>query len=192
MFIRAALTPNPMKTKKFWNWTTVPLNQETPDQTERVLTIGGTIGASSDSQRSLFKAPFLNGLITLNLPFLDWNRVKWDVRISQASFEDAKLAFRKALTTALNEVSRHHADYQHAKEQLALLQAKHEADKRIESYRRTRYNEGADDLKYWLEAINTSHASQMSALNAKYSALASANALFEAQAARLDPMDAQP
>ena len=36
-----------MKTKKFWNWTTVPVNQETPELTERVLTIGGTIAEES-------------------------------------------------------------------------------------------------------------------------------------------------
>ncbi len=149
------------------------------------VTIGGTLGASSGSHSSLFKTPFLNGLITLNLPFLDWNRVQWDVRISKEAFEDAKLSFRKALTTALNEVDRYHSDFVHAREQFGLARAKHETDKRIESYRRTRYNEGADDLKYWLEAINTSHASQMSALNAKYSAISAANALFEAQAARL-------
>jgi ATP-dependent Clp protease protease subunit len=36
-----------MKTKKFWNWTTAPVNQETPDQAERILTIGGTIAEES-------------------------------------------------------------------------------------------------------------------------------------------------
>ncbi|MBP3731204.1 MAG: TolC family protein [Mailhella sp.] len=149
------------------------------------VTIGGTIGASSNSQSSLFKTPFLNGLISLNLPFLDWNRVKWDIRISQDSFEDAKLSFRKALTSALNEVDRYHRDFIHALSQLDLAQKKHETDKRIESYRRTRYYEGADDLRYWLEAINTSHNSQMSALNAKFNAISAANALFEAQAAQL-------
>ncbi|MBR4423367.1 MAG: TolC family protein, partial [Mailhella sp.] len=154
------------------------------------VTIGGTLGASSNSQSSLFKTPFLNGLITLNLPFLDWNRVQWDVRISRESFEDAKLAFRKALTAALNEVDRYHGDYVRARSQLEIAQAKHETDKRIEGFRRARYNEGAEDLKFWLEAINASHSSQMSALNAKYSAISAANALFEAQAARLSRKNA--
>ena len=154
------------------------------------VTIGGTLGASSSSQSSLFKTPFLNGLVTLNLPFLDWNRVQWDVRISRESFEDAKLAFRKALTAALNEVDRYHGDYVRARSQLEIAQAKHETDKRIEGFRRARYNEGAEDLKFWLEAINASHSSQMSALNAKYSAISAANALFEAQAARLSRKNA--
>jgi ATP-dependent Clp protease protease subunit len=48
-----------MKTKKFWNWTTAPVNQETPDQAERILTIGGTIAEESwfddDVTPQLFK-----------------------------------------------------------------------------------------------------------------------------------------
>ena len=149
------------------------------------VTIGGTLGASSDSQRTLFRAPFLNGLVTLNLPFLDWNRVKWNVRISEASFEEAKLSFRKALTQALNEVARYDTEFTNALAQLDLAQKKHEADRRIENYRRIRFNEGADDLKDWLGAINASHASKMSALNAKYAAICAANAIFEAQAGQL-------
>ncbi len=149
------------------------------------VTIGGTLGSSSDSQRTLFKTSFLNGLVTLNLPFLDWNRVKWNVRISRESFEDAKLSFQKKLTGALNEVALYHREFTNALSQYELARKKHAADKRIEGYRRIRFSEGADDLKYLLDAINASHSSKMSALNAKYAAISAANALFEAQAGQL-------
>ncbi len=149
------------------------------------ITIGGTLGSSSDSQRNLFRPSFLNGLITLNLPFLDWNRVKWNVRISEEAFEGAKIAFRKALTSALNEVALYHEEFKNALAQLELARKKHETDKRIEGYRRIRVDEGADDLKYLLDAINASQSSRMSALNAKYAVIRASNAIFEAQAAQL-------
>ena len=71
------------------------------------LSIGGTLGASATSSADWFTSPFVSGLLSLKLPFLDWNRVKWNMRISEADFEDAKLAFEKSLATSLNEIDRY-------------------------------------------------------------------------------------
>ena len=63
------------------------------------VSIGGTLGATATSASDLFSSSFLSGLVNFTLPFLDWNRVKWNVKIAEADYEDAKLAFTKSVTT---------------------------------------------------------------------------------------------
>lgn len=151
------------------------------------LTLGGTLSVSSNSADTLFNVPFLGGTIKINLPFLQWNKVKWNVRISETQFEDRRLDFEKTLTTALNEVDAYVYSYRNALAQRANMEKKHEADARISAYRETRYNLGADELKDWLQARNTENDSMLSVLKAQYSVIEYENAVFQAMGGRLIP-----
>ena len=151
------------------------------------LSIGGTLGASSTSAGDLFTSPFINGLVRLNLPFLDWNRVKWNVRISEASFEDAKLTFSKSITTALNEIDRYRRDVDISRQQFENKKKTLEANQKVETYRKARYELGADELKDWLDALRSLNSSRLNVLNARYALISSTNAVFQATGGRISP-----
>ena len=149
------------------------------------LTIGGTLGASASSSSDLFQSSFIKGLISLNLPFLDWNRVKWNVKIAEADFEDAKLSYEKSVTQALNEVALYYGSLGNAEQQFENIQKKYDADRRVEAYRKARYEQGADELKDWLEALKALNDSRLSVLERKYGVISASNAIWQAMGGRI-------
>lgn len=149
------------------------------------LSIGGTLGATATSASDLFSSSFLSGIVNLSLPFLDWNRVKWNVRIAEADFEDAKLAFQQSVTTALNEVSRYYSSLQNSQQQFENIQKKYDADLRVEAYRKARYEQGADELKDWLEALKAKNDSRLAVLERKYGIISASNAVWQAMGGRI-------
>ena len=149
------------------------------------LTIGGTLGASASSGSDLFQSSFINGLISLNLPFLDWNRVKWNVKIAEADFEDARLAYEKSVTGALNEVALYYSSLENAEQQFENIQKKYDADRRVEAYRKARYEQGADELKDWLEALKALNDSRLAVLERKYGIISASNAVWQAMGGRI-------
>ena len=149
------------------------------------LSIGGTLGASAASFSDFFTAPFVSGLINLSLPFLDWNRVKWNVRIAEADFEDAKLSFQQSVTQALNEVALYYHTLVNAQQQLENMKKKYEADLRVEAYRKARYEQGADELKEYLEAMKARNDSRLSVLEKAYGVISASNAVWQAMGGRI-------
>lgn len=149
------------------------------------LSIGGTLGAAASSGSDLFQSSFINGLISLNLPFLDWNRVKWNVKIAEAEFEDAKLSFQRSITTALNEVYRYYSSLDNAEQQFENIRKKYDTDLRVEAYRKARYEQGADELKDWLEALKALNDSRLSVLERKYGVISASNAIWQAMGGRI-------
>ena len=149
------------------------------------LSIGGTLGLSAASATDFFASSFLSGLVNLSLPFLDWNRVKWNVKIAQADFEDAALAFRQSVTSALNEVALYYFSLGNSKQQFENIQKKYDADLRVEAYRKARYEQGADELKDYLEALKACNDSRLSVLERKYAVISSTNAVWQAMGGRI-------
>lgn len=148
------------------------------------ITIGASISTSSDKARTLFDVPFLGGSVKLNLPFLDWNTLKWQDKTAEANFNQARLNFEQTLTAALNEVLGHYQKYGHA---LTLLENAHKQyalDQKNSRYYQVRYQYGKDELKDWLEALNTEHSSAQTVLNRRYDVLKYENMVYKAMAGR--------
>ncbi|MFX3835053.1 TolC family protein, partial [Streptococcus suis] len=82
------------------------------------------------------------GNISINLPFLDWNRVKWNVKLSEAAYETAKLNFQQGITTALNEINGNYQAYRLTQQSYANLNKKYQYDKTISNTYRLQYNAG--------------------------------------------------
>ncbi len=146
-----------------------------------------TLGASlktGGNDTNLFDVPLTAGNISINLPFLDWNRVKWNVKLSEAAYETAKLNFQQGITTALNEINGNYQAYRLAQQSYANLNKKYQYDKTISNTYRLQYNAGVSQMKDWLAALTTEQASELSILQAKYDLLRYENAIYQSMAGR--------
>ncbi len=149
------------------------------------ISIGGSLSASSDKSSSWFNVPFLAGSVQINLPFLQWNKIKWNVKISEADFENAKLDLTSAINTALNEVDTYYYSYQKSLSLFDNVKRKYETDSQISHYNKIRYEAGAYELKDWLDAQCSENQSLLTLLETKYDTINYENAIYKAMGARL-------
>lgn len=149
------------------------------------VTIGSTLSTASHRSGSMFNVPFLGGAVQINLPFLQWNTIKWNIKISEADFENAKLNLTSSVNTALNEVDTYYYSYQKSVSLLDNVSRKYDTDTRISSYNRARYEAGATELKDWLDAKCSENASLLSLLEAKYNTITYENAIYKSLGAKL-------
>ena len=129
----------------------------------------------------------LGGSATINLPFLNWQTMKWKDKTVQAEMDSAKLNFEKALTTALNEVNTNYLAYQNAQAALNNQEQRYALDKKNSRYYQVRYQHGKNELKDWLEALNTEYSSAQTVLNQRYETLKYENMVYKAMAGRYTP-----
>lgn len=149
------------------------------------ISIGSTLSVASDKSSTLFNVPFLAGAVQINLPFLQWNKIRWNIRISEADFENAKLNLTSAVNTALNEVDTYYYSYRKSLSLLENINRKYDTDAKISIYNQMRYEAGADELKDWLDARCTENQTLLSLLEAKYNTINYENAIYKALGARL-------
>ncbi len=148
------------------------------------VTIGASINSASERAQAIFDLPFTGGYISVNLPFLQWNRIKWQVKISEAEFESMRIQFEQSINKALNEVDYHYYAYGKNMASLAKVREKYQYDLKISAYYKTRYENGASELADWLAALNTSINSQLSLLKQRYQVIRQENMLYRAMAGR--------
>ncbi|WAV89171.1 TolC family protein [Oxalobacter aliiformigenes] len=149
------------------------------------ISIGSTLSVSSDKSSTLFNVPFLAGAVQINLPFLQWNKLKWNIKISEADFENAKLDLTSAVNTALNEVDTYYYSYRKSLSLLDNVNRKYDTDSKISIYNQMRYEAGADELKDWLDAKCSENQSLLILLESKYNTINYENAIYKALGARL-------
>ena len=146
------------------------------------VTLGGSLSSSGTHVNNATHTPIASGLLNISLPFLNWNTVKWNVKISEADYETARLNYEQAITTALNDVDTNYFAFRQAESSFANQQKTYQYNHRITQYYRNRYNAGVSELREWLTAANTEKASQIAILNAKYALIQSENAVYSSMA----------
>ena len=151
------------------------------------ISVGSTLSVSADSAKTFFNIPILSGLISVSLPFLDWNSLYWNTKVSEADFESAKLDLIKSITTALNEVDAACAAYVYAQSIVRQTQAEHQRTLRIRAYYQARYEQGSVALKDYLEAQASVFKSQVDLLAAKKDVLKRENSIYKAVGGRYQP-----
>lgn len=153
------------------------------------LSVGSTLSVSSDSAGRFFNVPFLTGLVNLSFPFLDWNTLHWNLKISEADFEGAKLDLVKSVTTALNEVDATCSAYVMARQTLDQTLTEHDRAVRIAEYYRVRYEQGRAELKDYLEALTSADASELSSFSAKHELVRLESRIYKAMGGRYEPLE---
>ena len=144
--------------------------------------LGGSLSSTASTVGNALHNPVAAGTVGISLPFLNWNTVKWNVKISEADYETARLNYEQRITTALNNVDTNYFAFTQAQSTLSNLQQTHSYNQRITQYYRNRYNAGVSELREWLVAANTEKSSQLAILNAKYQVLQSENAVYSSMA----------
>ncbi|OOF39024.1 hypothetical protein BKK49_08820 [Rodentibacter rarus] len=146
------------------------------------ITLGGSLSSTGNKVGNALHSPVAAGTLGISLPFLTWNTVKWNVKISEADYETARLNYEQSITTALNDVDTNYFAFIQAQSAFANQQKTFNYNKRITQYYRNRYNAGVSELREWLNAANTEKTSQLAILQAKYSLIQAENAVYSSMA----------
>lgn len=148
------------------------------------ISLNGAIGSSSDRAKSTFDFPYLLGGVSVNLPFLDWNSVKNNVKIAKADYDIALIDFKDALAQALNEVAYYSFAYGKTGHIYANVEKTVENNRQITAYYRARHQAGKASFKDVLQAVADENAAQKNLLAQKYQLIKYENLLFKAMAGR--------
>ncbi|CAD6547960.1 efflux transporter outer membrane subunit [Paraburkholderia sabiae] len=115
------------------------------------FTLTGSVGTSSASLERVLSNPVGTLGLGLALPFIQWNTMQLQIRVSRAQYEEAVVAFRQRLYVALGEVenalsARVQLEREGEQRTLSLEQAQ-----RAEALARVRFIAGATGVQPWLD-----------------------------------------
>ena len=150
------------------------------------ITVGAGLSGSGDSASEGLKLNFLSGNIAINLPFLNYSKLKSKLKISELEFETMKLNYAQTLTTALNEID---ASYKNLQKDEAVLRNLNENLRNLSSISdiyKLKYDYGKTELKNYLEAQNSLLEGRISALAQKYKILQDEIGIYKATAGKAD------
>ena len=148
------------------------------------VSLRGLLGTSSDKARTTFDFPYILGSVAVDLPFLDWNRVKNNIKISEADYQITALDFKDTLNQAVNEVVYYYFAYDKAAEILENTQKNYENAKQITRYYQSRYNNGKTEFRDYLEAVYSENSLRKDVIQQKYQTIKYENYVYKAMAGK--------
>lgn len=148
------------------------------------ITLSSAISSSGTKINNSFSVPIGSVGVAINLPFLDWNHIKWNVKTSQANFEKQKYAFSGAITTALNEIDTFYYTYQSSITTYKNDENMYKNAKKITNYYKIRYDSGIADMSDYLNAIQSENNYKQAILQAKYNLIVNQNNIYKAMAGK--------
>jgi NodT family efflux transporter outer membrane factor (OMF) lipoprotein len=151
------------------------------------VSVSGSINSASDKARTTFDFPFTGGSVAVNLPFLDWNRVRNNVKISEADYKIAAVGFADTLTQALNEIAYYDFAYEHSLTELKNIEENYQTAVQITDYYKNRYTNGKVEFRYYLEALNRENSLREDLVSQKYQIIKYENYIFKALGGRYTP-----
>ena len=150
------------------------------------ITVGAGLSGSGDSASEGLKLNFLSGNIAINLPFLNYSKLKSKLKISELEFETMKLNYAQMLTTALNEID---AGYKNLQKDEAVLRNLNENLRNLSSISdiyKLKYDYGKTELKNYLEAQNSLLEGRVGVLAQKYKILQDEIGIYKAAAGKAE------
>ena len=150
------------------------------------ITVGAGLSGSGDSASEGLKLNFLSGNIAINLPFLNYSKLKSKLKISELEFETMKLNYAQTLTTALNEID---AGYKNLQKDEAVLRNLNENLRNLSSISdiyKLKYDYGKTELKNYLEAQNSLLEGRIGVIAQKYKILQDEIGIYKASAGKAE------
>lgn len=148
------------------------------------ISLQGALGSSSNKAKTTFDFPYILGSVSIDLPFLDWNRVKNNIKISKADYDIALVDFRDTLTQAVNEIAYYYFAYGKSTETFENINENYNTSVQITKYYETRYNIGKIEFKDYLEAINKENSLRKDLVLQKYQIIKYENYIYKAMAGK--------
>lgn len=143
------------------------------------LTLTGSIGDSSDDLEDLLRDPLGSLGAQLFLPFLQWNRMQIDKKISDVDYQTAVVNYRKTLYSAFEDVDNALSDRQNYFEQAEHLTQQYNNALEEEHIYQSRFDNGAVDLTDLLTAQQSRRSSRDALLLNKFNQLSNQAVLYQ-------------
>ena len=132
------------------------------------LTLSGTLGSSSEELKNLLSNPIGTLGANLLLPFLQWNEMNLNKKLSKIDVESAVVTYRETLYGAFSEVDNAISARQQYLYQGARLQEQYNAAQAAERIYASQYRYGAIDIQDWLDAQDTLRDTEQDILENRY------------------------
>lgn len=148
------------------------------------VTLASSLTYRDRALNNVYNVPIGYGAVRINFPFLNWNQVKWNVKIDETSYETARENFEQSITRALNEVDTNYYVYTQMENQFNNINETLNYNIKISNYYETRYNNGVSEMKDWLNALAAKNSSKLNALNTKYKLIESEAKIYQVLAGK--------
>lgn len=116
------------------------------------FSLTGALGDSSEDLSRLFSNPVASLAASISLPFLQWDDVQKNIKISDIAYKEAVIDYRDTLYTALSEVENSLSARKQYRLQEEKLDLSLDRAKKTEAIYNTRYTTGSVTMKTWLDA----------------------------------------
>ena len=133
------------------------------------MSLTGGLGSSSTSLTQLLQNPALSLGASLSLPFLQYNDMKKDLKISELDYEKAIVQYRQTLYQAFADTENALSNRTELDKQVALQQRNLELAEKTERLTQVRYKNGAIALKNLLDAQETTRNARLTLVQSKQS-----------------------
>ena len=146
------------------------------------INLGGSLSSSSDKISDAYTFNLLSGNVSISLPFLNFYKLRQNLKISEAEFNKLRLNYEKTLANAINEALRFASDYE--LDSQSLLNSENiitEREKILVIYEQ-KYSLGRAELKDLLSAQNDLLSAKNSLANMKYQVLRDLIGFYKASA----------
>lgn len=150
------------------------------------ITLGASLKSSSSTKEGAFSLKFLNGNVALNLPFLNYSKLKSNLKVSEVNFELAKLNYISTLNSALNEIDAFYKGYLNDEALLINYQEQIKNYEEISKIYELKYSYGKVELKQFLEAKNSELEAKIGLLKVKYMLLQDELNIYKAMAGKFN------
>ena len=120
------------------------------------------------------------------MPFLNYHKLKSNLKVSEANFELAKLNYISTLNSALNEIDAFYKSYINDEALLTNYQEQIKNYEEISKIYELKYSYGKVELKQFLEAKNSELEAKIGLLKAKYTLLQDELNIYKAMAGKFN------
>ena len=131
------------------------------------LNLTSSLGAASTSLAQLLQNPALSLGASLSLPFLQYNDMKKDIKISDLEYEKTITQYRQTLYQAFADVENALSNRTQLDQQVQLQQRNLELADKTERLTEVRYRNGAIALKNLLDAQETTRNARLNLVETK-------------------------
>ena len=144
------------------------------------FSLTGSLGSSSTSLATVLQNPVAALGAGVTLPFIQWNTMKLNVKISEADYEEAVVNFRQTLYSALRDVENALAARSTYEAGRIQLEAALAAARRAEELAEIRYRAGSTGVQAWLDMQETRRTAENTLAENRLNRLKNLMALYQA------------